>query len=115
MHYRLSFRNILPTAAQNIKIDAPDAVEGAVSGTDYLTVDLTGVRPGDTVIVTVRGVEEKKSAPKHEQAIAIVARYQGSNIKKTARYRGLVREGKIPAGLSKALRGPLEELDAMEY
>ncbi len=115
MHYRLSFRNILPTAAQNIKIDAPDAVERAVTGTDYLTVDLTGVRPGDTVIVTVREFEEKKSAPKHEQAIAIVARYQGSNIKKTARYRGLVREGKIPAGLSKALRGPLEELDAMEY
>lgn len=115
MHYRLSFRNILPTAAENVKVTAPDAVQFSIAGTDNLTVELTGVRPGDTIVVTVREFEEKKSAPKHDQAIAIVARYQGSNIKKTARYRGLVREGKIPAGLSKALRGPLEELDAMEY
>lgn len=47
--------------------------------------------------------------------MAIVARYQGSNIRKTARYRAVAQKGKIPSGLSKPLRGPLEELEAMEY
>lgn len=115
MHYRLSFRNILPGGGADVQIDAPGSVESAFSGTDYLTVDLTGVRPGDTVTVTVRGFTEKKSTPRKEQAVAIVARYQGSNIKKSMRYRSVAREGQIPSGLSKALRGPLEELDAMTY
>ncbi len=115
VHYRLSFRNILPVQGGNVQVDTPDAAQWTVSGTDYLIVDLTGVRPGDKVTVTVTDFSEKKSVPKHDQAIAIVARYQGSNIQKTARYHALVREGKIPAGLSKALRGPLEELEAMAY
>lgn len=115
VHYRLSFRNILPTEAGNIKINAPDAVEWAVSGTEYLVIELTGVRPGDMATVTLQNFKEKKSAPRHDQAIAIVARYQGSTTGKTTRFRSLVREDKIPFGLSKSLRGPLEELDAMAY
>lgn len=115
VHYRLSFRNILPVQGGNIQVDAPDAAQWAISGTDYLIVDLTGIRPNDTVTVTVCGFEAKKSTPRKEQAVAIVARYQGSNIRKTARYRAVAQEGEIPAGLSKHLRGPLEELEAMEY
>lgn len=115
VHYRLSFRNILPVQGGNIQVDAPDAAQWTVSGRDCLIVDLTGIRPDDTITVTVRGFVEKKSTPRKEQAVAIVARYQGSNIRKTARYRAVAQKGKIPSGLSKPLRGPLEELEAMEY
>lgn len=115
VHYRLSFRNILPVQGGNVQVAAPDSAQWTITGTNYLIVDLAGIRPDDTVTVTVRDFVEKKSTPRKEQAVAIVARYQGSTAMKTARYRRLVQEGRIPFGLSQPLRGPLEELEAMEY
>lgn len=113
MHYRLSFRNVRPDPVNGITCQMPDTVRYAQEGEEYQVIELENVRPADDITFVLSGVRERVRPSRAEQAVAIVSRYQGSNLYKTWRYRGLIREGKIPPGLRKALRGPLEELDYM--
>ena len=96
--YTLSFKDIV--SAKNLTV----YINGRRVKTDrqskgFIKLVLTA-KPTDKVKVTLSGITALQNPPKKEALTDLVSRFQGSNLKKQVLYSALLKEEKIPAGVT---------------
>lgn len=106
--YTLSFKDI--TAAKSLTV----YINGRRVKTDRDTKDCVrlhlSAKPGDKVRVTLGGITALQNPPLKEALTDLISRLQGSNMKKQAVFGALLKNETIPAGISPAVAGAIEEI-----
>ncbi len=106
--YIIKFKDIVSgeVTVNGVKADAK-----TVNGTLEVTVT-AGAE--DTVEIALENCEYLKNEDRRQALINTVAKFQMSNDMKGFKFNGMLKSGKIPAGISKDFAGPIKEIMSLD-